>query len=356
MILNITQLLSILLIIIILSYIIHVYQQKLTVINITGEMEEKKDIRKIKEKFKNVNENGNENGNGNRNENGNDNDATISKYEWLTNDDLYDDFYASIYHKIFQHDVLLQGEVKIIMDEWLKETKPSQMYIGDFCCKTGVSACAFAKYGCKQVMAIEKSSAMIKYGKNKIIPTTTLSPLQKESIIWKQGDIYNPSLLSPAELSHAVLLYFSVYELKDLKSALQNIATWVRPGGGMVIEVVNKYKFDPIPDIANPWVGVSPQRFSKKRITSASVTFDKFDLDTQFDGPDKPTDPIIAEFRETFRFKDGSIRRQKHTLWMPDMKNIIYLAQECGWKYRKFIDLRQPLGFNYGYLLFFTRV
>jgi SAM-dependent methyltransferase len=281
--------------------------------------------------------------------------STVSKYEWLSNDELYDDFYASVYHKIFQHDILLQGEIKIIMEEWLKEYKPNEMYIADVCCKTGVSACALAQYSVAEVIAIDKSPAMLRYGKNSIIPSTTLSQLQKGSIIWKQGDVYNPSLLSPAEISHAVMLYFSLYELRDLKSVFQNLATWIRPGGSLVIECVNKYKFDPIPDVANPWIGVSPQRFTKKRITSSSATFDKFDLDTEFDGPTKPTDPIIAEFRETFRFKDGSVRRQKHTLWMPDMKNIINLAQECGLKYRKFVDLRQPLGFNYGYLLFFNR-
>jgi hypothetical protein len=61
-----------------------------------------------------------------------------------------------------------------------------------------------------------------------------------------------------------------------------------------------------------------------------------------------------AEFQETFHFKDGKIRRQKHPLYMPAISKIVAVATEQGFKYDKFMDL-QFIGFNYGYLLFFTR-
>ena len=61
-----------------------------------------------------------------------------------------------------------------------------------------------------------------------------------------------------------------------------------------------------------------------------------------------------AEFRETFRFKDGSTRRQKHTLYMPSMSEIIKKAQNNGWTYTKYVDLT-AISFPYGYLLFFSR-
>jgi hypothetical protein len=77
--------------------------------------------------------------------------------------------------------------------------------------------------------------------------------------------------------------------------------------------------------------------------------FDKFDYDTEFDLEDPR-----AEFRETFRFKDGSVRRQKHVLWMPGITEMVQKAKEAGWNYKKYMDL-QFTGFNYGYLLFFNR-
>jgi hypothetical protein len=42
--------------------------------------------------------------------------------------------------------------------------------------------------------------------------------------------------------------------------------------------------------------------------------FDKFDYEAEFELEDPK-----AEFRETFRFKDGSVRRQKHSLLMPSI-------------------------------------
>jgi len=87
----------------------------------------------------------------------------------------------------------------------------------------------------------------------------------------------------------------------------------------------------------------------KDRLKRSKVVFDKFDYEAVFELEDP-----IAEFRETFRFKDGSTRRQKHTLYMPTMPDIIKKAQANGWTYTKYVDL-MPLSFQYGYLLFFSR-
>jgi hypothetical protein len=157
-----------------------------------------------------------------------------------------------------------------------------------------------------------------------------------------------------AEFSHACLFFFSVYYLKDLDAALKNLSVWIEPGGGLAIEVVNKHKFEPIPDVANPWVAVSPQKFSKDRIVKSKAVFDKFDYETEFDLEDPDAAVSKAEFSETFAFNDGTTRRQKHTLWMPDIGIIVQKAKEQGFLYTKYTDL-QFMGFNYGYMLFFKR-
>jgi hypothetical protein len=140
-----------------------------------------------------------------------------------------------------------------------------------------------------------------------------------------------------------------VYYFKELDVLFKNLAFWIKPGGGLIIEVVNKHKFEPVPDVANPWIAVSPQKHTKERITTSAATFDKFDYSTEFvlEGND-------AEFKETFKFSDGKVRRQKHTLYMPSITKIVSAATDQGFGYDKYMDL-QILGFNYGYLLFFTR-
>ena len=156
------------------------------------------------------------------------------------------------------------------------------------------------------------------------------------------------STFTAGQFSHAVLLFFTVYYSNDPVGLFKNLFFWIRPGGCLAIEVVNKYKFDPLLEAASPFFGLSVQKYSKKRVTKSRVEFDKFSYEAEFDLQD-PT----AEFREVFRFKDKSIRRQRHTMNMRDIKDIVDLAASTGWKYTGFVDLLTA-GFEYAYVLLFT--
>ncbi len=276
-------------------------------------------------------------------------DAQVSKYEWLGNEDLFDDFYASVFTKLTQNEKLIQAETAICMEEFTKKTPKNQLNILDAGCGIGIGTAAFAKQGAGAVTGIDRSQAMIRYAKGTTIPNTTLTELQKQDVEFKQFDLMGPGAAAAAEFTDACLLYFTVYYFRDLDTLFRNLALWVKPGGSLAIEVVNKYKFEPILDSSNPWIGFSPQKYSKERLTKSKVVFDKFDYEAEFELEDPR-----AEFRETFRFKDGSVRRQKHTLYMLSMPDIIKKAQNNGWTYSKYVDL-MPISFPYGYLLFFSR-
>jgi SAM-dependent methyltransferase len=276
-------------------------------------------------------------------------EAQVSKYEWLGNEDLFDDFYASVFTKLTQNEKLIQAETAICMEEFTKKTPKNQLNILDAGCGIGIGTAAFAKQGAGAVTGIDRSQAMIRYAKGTTIPNTTLTELQKQDVEFKQFDLMGPGAAAAAEFTDACLLYFTVYYFRDLDTLFRNLALWVKPGGSLAIEVVNKYKFEPILDSSNPWIGFSPQKYSKERLTKSKVVFDKFDYEAEFELEDPR-----AEFRETFRFKDGSVRRQKHTLYMLSMPDIIKKAQNNGWTYSKYVDL-MPVSFPYGYLLFFSR-
>jgi ubiquinone/menaquinone biosynthesis C-methylase UbiE len=213
------------------------------------------------------------------------------------------------------------------------------MDVLDAGCGTGVASAAFAKMNVKSVLALDKSEAMLdkaKFGNQKN-PTVT----------YRLADLNNPSALSGGEVSHAACLYFTIYYLPDKEAFFRNMFLWVKPGGQLVVEVVNKYKFDPMLESASPLVGFSLQKYSKKRLTESNVVFDKFTYTGHFDLVDPQ-----AEFIETFRFKDGTIRRQKHKMTMPTMEEIVKMGQAAGWVYQKYVDL-VVVGFEYSYLLFF---
>ena len=275
--------------------------------------------------------------------------AQTSKYEWLGNEDLFDDFYASVFTKLTQNEKLIQAEAAICMEEFTKTTPKDQLIVLDAGCGIGIGTAAFAKLGAQTVVGIDKSQAMIRYAKETTMPNTTLTDTQKQDVEFRTFDLMGPGAAAAAEFTDVALLYFTIYYFRDLDTLFRNLHLWVKPGGKLAIEVVNKYKFEPILDSSNPWVGFSPQKYAKERLTKSHVVFDKFDYDAEFDLEDPR-----AEFRETFRFKDGSVRRQKHTLYMVSMPDIIKKAQNNGWTYTSYVDL-MPLSFSYGYLLFFSR-
>lgn len=278
--------------------------------------------------------------------------ATRSQETWLECPDLYDDYYVSIYDKLAQHAARLQGEVGLILQEW--GSAPEAVL--DVGCGTGIATAAFAKLGAKQAVGIDVSPSMVRFAKNKTLPGTTLTPEQAARVEYRLGNVLDPTTttLSPGEFTHACLLYFSLYEIRDLDLLFRNLTLWVQPGGKLAIEVVDKYRFEPVLDSANPWVGVSPQKYSTKRLTRSQVDFDGLSYEAEFIEPAEKDAQGRAEFRETMTFKDGTKRRQKHVLWMPDIKEVVRRASLAGWTYDRSVDLT-PLEFPYGYLLFFHR-
>lgn len=275
-------------------------------------------------------------------------EGTTDRY--LENDELFDGFYASIYDQLVQNSVRVQAEIGLLLHQWTSrgDMEVEKMKILDAGCGTGVATVALAKMNAEKVIGLDKSAAMIERAKTVTVPSTTLTDDQKKRIEFRVADLLNPSACSGGEVTHAVMLYFTPYYVKDLEAVFRNMFLWVLPGGKLAVEVVNKHKFDPMLDSAAPWMAFSLQKYSKERVTKSQVTFDKFAYEANFDLEDPD-----AEFRETFRFKDGRVRRQRHRLHMPNIEDITKLAVTCGWKYDTYIDLT-TIGFEYAYLLCFT--
>lgn len=275
-------------------------------------------------------------------------DSELSKTIWFENEELFDEFYASVYDNLTQLAGRFPQEVSLIINQWKKTAEVSSMDVLDCGCGTGIATVLFARQGVHSVTGLDISEAMLRRARNVTLVAASLEKEKKDTVTFLNGNMMQEFTFSSGQFSHACLLFFVVYYSNDQIALFRNLYLWIRPGGQLAIEVVNKYKFDPLLESATPFVGLSLQAYSKKRLTKSKVEFDKFSYEAEFDLQDP-----MAEFRETFRFKDKSVRRQRHTMNMKDINEIVKIASHAGWNYNGYIDLITA-GFEYAYVLMFT--
>ncbi len=277
----------------------------------------------------------------------------LSVYTWITEPNLiYDDFYAGVYDQLTNQADRSKAKATLLATRWGQDKSSgpiSSWSILDAGCGTGYGAVTFAKLGAGKIVGLDSSPAMLRFAQTKVEPAAKLNKEQTAAIRWREGSLENPSACAAGEFSHIYMFYFTFYYLKNPEEWFRFANLWTKPGGKLVIEVVNKYKFDPILESASPFMAFSLQKYSKERIKKSKVTFDKFEYEARFE----LTDPK-AEFYETFRFKDNAVRRQKHIFQMPKLEEVVKMAKGAGWKYVGYQDLN-AIGFEYAYLLEFTR-
>jgi 2-polyprenyl-3-methyl-5-hydroxy-6-metoxy-1,4-benzoquinol methylase len=72
------------------------------------------------------------------------------KEVYLKNDQLYDDFYSSVYDQLTSNGRVTQAKVALLINNWKKEgMEPSAMTVLDAGCGTGIASVAFAKMNVK---------------------------------------------------------------------------------------------------------------------------------------------------------------------------------------------------------------
>jgi ubiquinone/menaquinone biosynthesis C-methylase UbiE len=234
------------------------------------------------------------------------------------------------------------------LNEWIKKGEDMKTFeVLDAGCGTGIASVSLAKMNVKRVVGLDLSKEMLVQAKTKTVPQTTLTEEQIEKISWREGDLMNPSACAGGEFTHGIMLYFTLYYVPDKETVFRNLYFWIKPGGKLVVHVVNKHKFDPMLESSAPWLGFSLQKYSDERVVRSEVVFEKFKYSAEFDLQDP-----AAEFRETFRFHNETVRRQRHTFQMENIDAIVGIAKVAGWEYTGFIDLT-PVSFEYAYHLHF---
>ena len=244
------------------------------------------------------------------------------KFVLKKGDDIYDDFYVDLYDELILDEVKNDfevGEIKRLIKV------NSQNRVLDIGSGTGRHVDLLNKKGFK-AEGLDKSQAMVKYSKNKF-----------PELKFKQGDALEGMLYPENSFSTITCFYFTIYYIKDKNTFLQNCYNWLMPGGYLFLHLVNRDKFDPILNVADPLHLVSAQKYAKERITTSLVKFKDFQYKAKFD-LDKQNN--LAEFNETFKDdKTKNVRQNSHKLYMETQKHILSIAKNIGFILQGKIDM-----------------
>ena len=251
--------------------------------------------------------------------------------------DIYDDFYANIYDYLVFNNLKDDYEVGYIMNSLSPSSKSKILDIG---CGTGHHVSSLGSKGL-DVLGIDISPSMIKKAKNNF-------PDYKFNV----GDASNNHLFESNSFTHILCMYFTIYYFKDKRQFFNNCFKWLMPGGYLIVHLVERDHFDPILPPGNPLLYISPQRYAKERITSTKVKFTDFSYSADFK-LDHANDKAL--FVEKFKNdSDGKVRKNEHTLYMPDVQQIVDEAQSCGFILESKADLLQ-CQYEYQYLYVFVK-
>jgi len=245
--------------------------------------------------------------------------------------EIYDQFYSDIYDHLVFNNLKNDYEIGAIKN---KTTPNTRSVILDVGCGTGHHVDKLSQYDLN-VIGIDKSSSMIDKAKYNF-----------PNYNFMVGDVLDMSMFKNSQFTHILCLYFTIYYFEDKMKFFNNCMEWLMPGGTLIVHVVNREKFDPILPPGNPLYIVSPQKYSKERITKTKITFNDFVYSSNFE-LDQSKD--IATFHEKFKFNDGKTRKQEHTLYMNSENDIINMAQEAGFLIQGKIDLVN-CAYEYQYL------
>ena len=251
--------------------------------------------------------------------------------------DIYDDFYSDIYDYLVFNELKNDYEVGMIINQNVPNVKTVVLDVG---CGTGHHVGKMSQNNNLEVIGIDISPSMIKKEKENY-----------PNLNFKVADVLNKDTFHNHMFTHILALYFTIYYIEDKSQFFNNCIDWLKPGGYLIVHLVDRYKFDPILPPGNPLYIVSPQKYAKERITKTKVNFNEFIYNSEFK-LNETSD--VAIFDEKFKFNNGKVRKQEHILYMNNVSDIINMAQEAGFLIHAKIDLMK-VAYEYQYLYVFMK-
>ena len=258
-----------------------------------------------------------------------------SNFIFNTGKDIWSKFYCSIYDALNLDKTKNRYEIREIVYTTKIDDSSKILDVGS---GTGHHVGAFNKKG-YDAIGIDSSINMVNLA----------SENYPESKFYN-SDVMHAYQFEGNTFTHVTMLMMTVYYIQNKEAAFQNIYNWLKPGGYMVIHLVNRDKFDPRIEAADPLYKINAQMFSKERIRKSYVKFNEFQYRGEFidKGPN-------SKYIETLKEDDShKAIRNEHKYYMETKKEIVKKAKNVGFKLKGKIGL-DICHWDYEYLYVFVK-
>lgn len=255
------------------------------------------------------------------------------------NGNIYDDFYVEIYDQLMQPNKRTDFEI----DKMIEMTQPSQKnsVFLDVGSGTGHLVSKLQRRGYSAI-GIDKSPAMVAICKK-----------QFPDVQVKLGDATNdPMLFDRGTFTHILCTGMTIYQFSNKMEFLQNCYFWLMPGGYLILNLVDRDRFDTIIPGGKPPLFNSPQQYANKRITDTVIDF----IDFEYKGSYGFSENGITTLKETFTDTlTKNVRQNEMTLYMEKMDEILRMATLSGFLVQGQVSMQVCTGDECQYLCILER-
>jgi SAM-dependent methyltransferase len=258
------------------------------------------------------------------------------------NQDIYDEFYVQYYDRLYR----TRDTSKYIFDavERLTQSSPEKSVILDVGCGAGEMIQYIQRTkGYKHVYGLDQSKAAIHTAKAAGLPVI-------------QGDATTPMTFDKHTFTHIFVTGLTIYEFKDKVELLRNLYYWLMPNAYLIVQLVDRDRFDTIPPGAKPaLLPPTAARIGDVRVTDAHVDFIDFVYESSFDLSNMSRNGSVVA-KETFTDADTrKVRINERTLYVDALQDMVYTAQYAGFIVHGQFDLGEPIGDAYQHIFVLER-
>ena len=235
------------------------------------------------------------------------------------NGEIYDTFYTSIYDQLKNDTKKTEFEISSIINNTSINNNDNILDIGS---GTGNHVGGFKKYNINAI-GLDKSKDMINISKKNF-----------KNCKFKLGNVVNNNLFQPHNFSLISMMNLTIYELNNKKAAIKNCYEWLKPGGFLILHLVNPNKFNPSLKVSDPLNILENSSLDNKDNKNTFIKFKNFTYKKIFNFINN-----IATFKETFKDNDNKTRINTLELRMESIAEIVNVVKNEGFIQDSVVDL-----------------